>query len=116
MGTWQLSRFDARVAAHQAAEQAPKPGTTPAIPLHDVLASVSAQVTQATAGRDIAVTGTYDAAHQFLVPGRVLDGGQGFYVLTPLRTSGGAVPVVRGWLPGDASTGRDVPTAPGGRV
>jgi cytochrome oxidase assembly protein ShyY1 len=117
MGTWQLSRFDARVAAQQAAERAPKAGTTPAIPLRDVLAGVSAQVTQATAGRNVAVTGSYETAQQFLVPGRVLDGKQGFYVLTPLRTTGGALPVVRGWLPGDAATARTaVPAAPGGTV
>ncbi|MCQ4084404.1 SURF1 family protein [Streptomyces sp. RB6PN25] len=118
MGTWQLSRFDARVAAHQAAEKAPKPGTAPAIPLHDALASVGAQVTQTTSGRNITATGTYDAAHQFLVPGRVLDNKNGFYVLTLLRTSGGALPVVRGWLPGNASTATagSVPPAPVGKV
>jgi cytochrome oxidase assembly protein ShyY1 len=116
MGTWQLSRFDARVAAHQAAEQAPKPGSAPAIPLRDALATVGSQVTQATAGRNIVVTGTYDISHQFLVPGRMLDGKQGFYVLTPLRTSGGALPAVRGWLPGEAATARHVPAAPGGQV
>src|SRR5262245_24745182 len=116
MGTWQLSRFDARVAAHQAAERALSPGAAPAIPLHDALADVSAQVTQATSGHNIVVTGTYDTAHQFLLPGRVLDGKHGFYVLTPLRTSGGALPVVRGWLPGDASTATHVPAVPGGQV
>jgi cytochrome oxidase assembly protein ShyY1 len=116
MGTWQLSRFDARVAAHQAAERAPGPGSTPAIPLHEVLKSVTAQVTQTTSGRNIAVTGTYDAAHQFLVPGRALNGKQGFYVLTLLRTAEGALPVVRGWLAGDASTAPHVPAAPGGRL
>jgi len=116
MGTWQLSRFDARVAVHQAAEQAPKPGSTPAIALHDALGGVSDQVTQATSGRNIAATGTYDTAHQFLVPGRVLDGKQGFYVLTLLRTTAGALPVVRGWLAGNASTAQHVPAAPGGRL
>jgi cytochrome oxidase assembly protein ShyY1 len=116
MGTWQLSRFDERVAAHQAAERASGFGSTSAIPLHEALGGVSDQVTQATSGRNIAVTGTYDTAHQFLVPGRVLDGKQGFYILTLLRTTGGALPVVRGWLAGDASTAQHVPAAPNGRL
>ncbi|MEU1624226.1 SURF1 family protein [Streptomyces sp. NPDC020096] len=116
MGTWQLGRFDARVAQHHAAERAPKPGAAPAVPLSQLLPNVQAQVNQATAGREVTATGRYDSGHQLLVPGRALDGKQGFYVLTPLRTDGGALAVVRGWLPGSASAPGAIPPAPGGQL
>jgi cytochrome oxidase assembly protein ShyY1 len=118
MGTWQLSRFDARVAADHAAHKAPAPGTAPAVPLHDLLPNSSALVTQSTAGRTVSVSGRYDAARQLLVPGRQLGNSDkvGFYVLTPLRLNAGAVAVVRGWLPGDASHPGTVPPAPSGQV
>ncbi len=116
LGTWQLSRFDARVASHHAAQREPAPGTGAAAAFHDLMPGVASQVTQATVGRVASVTGHYDQDRQFLVPGRQLDGRQGFYVLTPLRTDGGAVAVVRGWLPGDASHPGAVPPAPAGQV
>jgi cytochrome oxidase assembly protein ShyY1 len=51
-----------------------------------------------------------------LVPHRELDGKDGFYVLTLLRTDGGrSLPVVRGWLPGIADPDR-APAAPTGEV
>ncbi len=116
MGTWQLGRFDARVAQHHAAQQAPKPSAADAVPLHDLLPDTKAQLTEAAAGRAVTVTGRYDSAHQLLVPGRTLDGRQGFYVLTPLRTQGGALAVVRGWLPGNASAPGAIPPAPSGQT
>ncbi|MCZ9347387.1 SURF1 family protein, partial [Streptomyces sp. TRM76130] len=55
-------------------------------------------------------------ADQFLVPDRTLDDREGYYVLTLLRTdSGRALPVVRGWLPGDADAA-EAPAAPTGEV
>ena len=116
MGTWQLSRFDARVAADRAAEHAPKPGSQPPIPLRRALPDTGALVTTGTAGRNVTATGQYDSAHQFLVPGRELDGRQGFYVLTMLRVQGGGLAVVRGWLPGNASSPGRIPAAPTGQT
>ena len=50
------------------------------------------------------------------MPDRELDGRAGFYVLTMLRTDDGkALPVVRGWLPGDADPAK-APAAPTGEV
>ncbi|MDI5962985.1 SURF1 family protein [Streptantibioticus silvisoli] len=114
MGTWQLSRFEARVAAQHHADRPAARG--PAMPLSRALPTPGAAVNQDTVGRVATATGTYDRAHQFLVPGRYLDGRDGFYVLTPLRTGGSALPVVRGWLPGSASHPGPVPAAPAGRV
>ncbi|MEU6173939.1 SURF1 family protein [Streptantibioticus parmotrematis] len=116
MGTWQLSRFDARVAQHRTAERAPRPGTAPAVPLSRALPTVKTPVDQATSGRNVTVTGHYDPAHQYLVPDRYVDNRGGFYVLGLLRTGDGALPVVRGWLPGDADHPGHVPAPPPGQV
>ncbi|MFD5141725.1 SURF1 family cytochrome oxidase biogenesis protein [Streptomyces sp. NPDC058401] len=112
MGSWQLDRFSARVEADQEYRRyQDAPARQTAGPLAAML-PVSAQ----TVGRLAAASGSYDPAAQFLVPGRRLDGRDGSYVLTVLRTDGGrAVPVVRGWLPGGAGT-VPVPAPPAGRV
>jgi cytochrome oxidase assembly protein ShyY1 len=113
MGSWQLGRFEDRVHEHRTAHaraaadrrQAPRP-------LAELL-----PVTQRTAGKRVTATGQY--GRQLLVPDRELDGRRGFYVLTLLRTdSGRALPVVRGWLPGnpgDAGAAK-APAPPHGRV
>jgi cytochrome oxidase assembly protein ShyY1 len=106
MGTWQLGRFEGRVNAHTAAEKAPDPAGRAAAPLDTLL-----PVDQETSGRHTQATGRY--GDQFLVPGRELNGKEGSYVLTMLRTDGGkALPVVRGWLAG----GRKPPAPPAGEV
>ncbi|WP_438486846.1 SURF1 family protein [Streptomyces sp. S186] len=120
MGSWQLSRFDARVASHQQQENRSADAKAAAPrPLDSLL-----PVDQVTSGHQATARGRYDAGHQFLVPGRTLQGDhgdqQGFYVLTLLRTdSGKALPVVRGWLPGDPDAKADaarVPAPPAGTV
>ncbi|MER6102992.1 SURF1 family protein [Streptomyces sp. NPDC001832] len=109
MGTWQLGRFEDRVQTHEAAEKQPAPGTRAAKPIDDLL-----PVDTVTSGRPATATGRY--ADQFLVPGRELDDKSGFYVLNMLRTdSGKALPVVRGWLPGEPGQ-TAVPAAPTGEV
>lgn len=122
MGSWQLGRFEDRVARDAAAEQrAEAAERAEAAPLAQLL-----PVDRDTAGRAVRVTGRYDTRHQFLVPDRALDGRMGFYVLNLLLTSdatadggpGGeraALPVVRGWLPGKPDE-RRVPGPPGGEV
>lgn len=109
MGTWQLGRFEDRVQTHEAAEKQPAPGSMAAEPLDELL-----PVDTVTSGRPATASGRY--ADQFLVPGRKLGDRSGFYVLDMLRTdSGKALPVVRGWLPGEAGQ-TPVPAAPAGRV
>ena len=112
MGTWQLGRFEARVDNHRQQEQAAgRAAEATAEPLTRLL-----PLTEDTVGRPAEVTGRYDTAHPLLVPERRIDGQRGFYVLTLLRpASGPAVPVVRGWLPGEADPAR-VPAPPEGRV
>ncbi|ARZ68816.1 SURF1 family protein [Streptomyces sp. HU2014] len=116
MGSWQLSRFETRVDSHREQQtQADEAKSAAAEPLRELL-----PVSTETSGRRATVTGRYDPGHQLLVPNRSLDDRQGFYVLTPLRTDDGkAIPVVRGWLPGDADSKADtaaVPAPPKGNV
>ncbi|MGK5637996.1 SURF1 family protein [Streptomyces sp. URMC 126] len=116
MGSWQLGRFETRVDSHHEQQtQADEARRAAATPLRELL-----PVTTETSGRKASATGRYDTEHQLLVPDRDLDERKGFYVLTPLRTDDGkALPVVRGWLPGDADAKTDtakVPTPPPGRV
>jgi cytochrome oxidase assembly protein ShyY1 len=120
MGSWQLSRFEARVGSHRAAETASSATAGDAVPLARLLPRAASAVTTETAGRTVRATGRYDTAHQLLVPGRELDGRTGHYVLTPLLIGDGtaALPVVRGWLPGDAdrASAASVPAPPAGEV
>ncbi|EST38869.1 hypothetical protein N566_05295 [Streptomycetaceae bacterium MP113-05] len=112
MGTWQLGRFEARVDSHRQQEEAAEraPDATPE-PLADLL-----PLTKDTVGRTAEATGRYDTGHPLLVPDRRVDGERGFYVLNLLRTDPGpALPVVRGWLPGDADPSQ-VPAPPRGDV
>ena len=120
MGSWQLSRFEGRVDTHHQQENRSADAKAAAArPLDDLL-----PVDKVTSGRQASTRGRYDAGHQLLVPDRALEDKQGrqqgFYVLTMLRTdSGKALPVVRGWLPGDANTKADtskVPAPPKGEV
>lgn len=120
MGSWQLSRFEDRVDNHQQQEdRSDRARTAAARPLGQLL-----PVDKVTSGRPASARGHYDTGHQLLVPGRTLKDKhgerQGFYVLTLLRTDGGkALPVVRGWLPGDAGAKADtakVPAPPKGEV
>ena len=110
MGSWQLSRFQARVdSSHQATRQVETDRTEAARPLASLL-----PVDQNTSGRRATTTGHY--GRQLLVPDRQLDGKNGFYVLTLLRTDDGrALPVVRGWIPGEPDAAK-APAAPTGEV
>lgn len=110
MGSWQLGRFEDRVqTSRDASEQAEAAKTEAARPLAELL-----PVDKNTSGKQATATGRY--AEQLLVPDREVDDKQGFYVLTLLRTDDGrALPVVRGWLPGDADPAK-APAPPTGEV
>ncbi|WP_217144849.1 SURF1 family protein [Streptomyces sp. AC627_RSS907] len=110
MGSWQLGRFEDRVQDHEAAtSHSASDRREPARPLADLL-----PVDKATVGKQTTVTGRY--ADQLLVPDRELDDRHGYYVLTLLRTdTGRALPVVRGWLPGDPDPAK-APAPPTGEV
>ncbi|MEU1147909.1 SURF1 family protein [Streptomyces sp. NPDC005863] len=113
MGSWQLGRFEDRVQDHESAKdqvaEQDRERNTEGRPLDSLL-----PVDKETSGEQATATGRY--GKQLLVPDRELDDKRGFYVLTLLRTDGGkSLPVVRGWLPGDASAAK-APAAPQGEV
>lgn len=135
MGSWQLSRFEARVDSHEEQQRtASAAAHAEPEPLSRLL-----PVDAETSGRMAEATGRYDTGRPLLVPDRTLEGERGFYVLSLLRTDAGtgedaasdagsdgggdaadsrngkALPVVRGWLPGDPDPGR-VPAPPRGEV
>lgn len=112
MGSWQLSRFEDRLDDQRAADkQAESVDREPAEPLTELL-----PVDKETSGRQVTATGRYDQGRQLLVPDRDLDGRDGYYVLSLLRTDDGkALPVVRGWRSGSAD-GAKAPKAPRGEV
>ncbi|MER5222300.1 SURF1 family protein [Streptomyces flaveus] len=110
MGSWQLGRFEDRVESHRTAEEKVSEDQREAArPLAELL-----PVDKETSGEQATATGRY--GKQLLVPDRELDGKRGYYVLTMLRTDNDkTLPVVRGWLPGDADTAK-APAAPTGEV
>lgn len=62
------------------------------------------------AGHPVHVEGQYDATRQFLVPNRLLDGVNGYWVVTPLvATDGAVIPVMRGFVTDPAQA--DLPPA-----
>lgn len=106
LGMWQLGVSSNKASREQAAAQAARPTE----PLADVLAPHQAFPDRG-AGLSVATEGEYVPSLQFLVPDRVLEGEQGYWVLTPLRTevSGNPalLPVMRGFVTDPAQA--DVP-------
>jgi cytochrome oxidase assembly protein ShyY1 len=91
LGLWQLRRLEERRALN-----ATILGRRSAAPISIEGASPGA----AEPYRPAAAQGTYDVEHEVLLYGRSLDGEAGHHVVTPLvLADGGAILVVRGWVP-----------------
>lgn len=115
LGLWQFDRLGER---HDRNDLIRRNLSAPPVPLDDV-AQVGRDLPAAQEWRTVRVQGRYDVRHQLLVRNRVLDGANGYYVLTPLVTQAGpALLLNRGWVPaGDtARTLPEVPTPPTGVV
>ena len=91
LGWWQLGTFE------DAAAPAARPAAAP-VPV-DRLTEPGGRLDPADVGRTVRATGRWEAAGQLVVPGRDRAGRTGAWVVTPLRTDAGVLPVVRGWLP-----------------
>ena len=92
LGLWQLRRLDERRALN--GRILDRRSATP-VSIDDARGDVAAEPYRAATAR-----GTYDVEHEVLVYGRSLDGEAGQHVVTPLLLpSGGAILVVRGWVP-----------------
>lgn len=109
LGTWQISRYDWKHTANddlrRNSEVAPVP-VAQALPLLP-----NKPDTDSVEYRRVTATGTYDATHQVLVRKVQVNGQNGYYVLTPLRTQGRFLLVVRGFV---ATT--QLPAPPDGTV
>lgn len=94
LGLWQLAVAQDRVFEDTLAAQAAQPE----VPIAQVLEPFSPFPNDAS-GRPVQVDGSYDAQLQFLVPDRLLEGRDGYWVMTPLRTEqGDLLTVLRGWV------------------
>jgi cytochrome oxidase assembly protein ShyY1 len=111
-GTWQIARFDQKVHENDALRgnaNAPVAQIAVILPL---VGHGAAPSTNSVEFRTVRVTGTYDVAAQSLVRSRTVGDETGYLVLTPLRTSGGTLLVVRGFIAQPASGGVPVANPP----
>jgi cytochrome oxidase assembly protein ShyY1 len=92
LGLWQLRRLDARRALN--ADILDRRSALP-LSIEDMVGNAAAEPYRPASAR-----GRYDVEHEVLVYGRSLDGEAGHHVVTPLLLpGGGAILVVRGWVP-----------------
>jgi cytochrome oxidase assembly protein ShyY1 len=92
LGLWQLRRLDERRALN--AEILDRRSASP-LSIEDEGGNAAAESYRPATAR-----GRYDVEHEVLVFGRSLDGQAGHHVVTPLLLpGGGAILVVRGWVP-----------------
>ena len=109
LGMWQLGVSSNKAARELAAEQAARAVQ----PLAQVTGPQQAFPAYG-AGLPVSVAGEYLADDQFLVPQRVLDGVDGYWVVTPVRTSASGasalLPVVRGFVADPAQADRPAPS------
>lgn len=98
LGFWQLERSEQK---RQLIERQKAAMAEPSLELNRQL-DIDAQ---ALRYRPVRVVGRYDGEHQFLVDNQVMDGKNGYFVMTPFLLEGQnkAVLVNRGWVP----AGRD---------
>jgi cytochrome oxidase assembly protein ShyY1 len=116
-GTWQIARFQEKVHENDALRANAHLAGMPVARVLPLVGAGPAPSDKHVEFRAVTATGRYDQANQTLVRSRTIGDATGFLVLTPLRTSGGTLLVVRGFVAQPASGG--VPTvaaAPPGPV
>lgn len=101
-GTWQVSRFRESVRNNNALEHN---AHAAAIALTTTLVPLAGERPQPSRFsvdfRTVTVTGSYLPAPPQFLRNQSLNGVNGYYVLTPLRTASGVLLVVRGFVAGD---------------
>jgi len=104
-GTWQIARLHGKAGANAELRHN---AHAAASPVAGVLPLVGAPGDPPHAHRvqfrTVRLTGRYDVAHQGVVRQRTVDDNTGFLVLTPFRTAGGTLLVVRGFVPDSSGT------------
>jgi len=117
LGTWQIDRFkEKRSANHELlTNNKDKVANVTSVlgPAADPVSNGKAQEF-----RHVTATGTYLGQHEVLVRGQTVSSTVGYLVLTPLKTSGGVLLVVRGFVEQTSAAAMTpkVPAAPGGTV
>ena len=116
-GVWQIYRFESKRDANEHLRHNAELSAASTGAVLPVLGQGNAPGRDAVEYRQLRVTGRYDGANETLVRGRTDGDDTGFLVLTPLRTSGATLLVVRGFLK-QPSTGAipAAPQPPSGRV
>jgi cytochrome oxidase assembly protein ShyY1 len=117
-GTWQIARLAGKVGANAELRRNAHAAALPVARLLPVVGQGKRPADHAIQFRRVTATGSYDAAHGAFVRRASVNDSNGYYVLTPLRTSEGTLLVVRGFV---ASDGNDtarlgVPAPPSGTV
>lgn len=118
-GTWQVSRYDQSVRDNTALRAN---AHAPIIPLTTALVPLVGH--GATPGRDairyrtVTVTGSYQPGTEQYLRYQQVNGENGYYVITPLRTSDGVLLVARGFVANDGGTAvpQHVAAPPAGTV
>jgi cytochrome oxidase assembly protein ShyY1 len=112
-GIWQIHRYDQKRVDNS---ELRRNDAAAVAPVEAVLRP--GRPADAARLRKVTATGTYDPDHQVLVRQRTVGGKAGFLVATPLRTGGGELLVVRGFVPasGPATQSPPVPAPPTGTV
>lgn len=116
LGMWQRSRYHERQAENHVISAAMHSAPVPL----DTADPVGHLVAKTERWKQVTVSGTYDAAHQFLARNHQENGNPGFWVITPLVSADGtAVLVNRGWIPtlaSDTTSTPPIPAPPAGAV
>lgn len=118
-GTWQIVRLEGKAGANGELRRNAHAAAAPVATVLPLVGKPGAHPSRHHIQfRTVQVTGTYDTAHEGLVRQRTVDDDTGFLVLTPLRTTGGTLLIVRGFISDAASTvaAPTVPAAPSGAV
>lgn len=120
LARWQWGRYQLRQQQNAALDAAL---AAPAVPVEDLLDAKPAdpgtpRLPEGLTWRAVTATGVFDTSGERAVRRRPQDGRNGFWIVTPLRTSDGVLLVNRGWLPvGDDPTRTPpAPPPPAGEV
>ncbi|MHA3703507.1 SURF1 family protein [Jatrophihabitans sp. YIM 134969] len=118
-GTWQVFRYDGKHLANDDLRANARDAPAPVASVLPLVGAGAAPGQDAIEFRPVTATGVYDLDDQLLVRRQQVDDRNGYFVLTPLRTTAGPVLlVVRGFV-ADTTLDRaptDVPTPPAGTV
>jgi cytochrome oxidase assembly protein ShyY1 len=117
LGTWQIARLASKHQANNALRHNDHGAVTSVMDVLPIYGTQPAPRADDVQFRSVTTTGSYLPTGQALVRQRSVGDDIGYLVLTPLRTAGGTVLVVRGFIPAPTSSARvTAPAPPTGQV